>query len=329
MGSAGPHVRAPGRVAGTPAAPVRFQVSATGSATIKAAGLPQGSVFDTNTGDFEWNPLPADQGEHEISFIATDALGARTVRTVVVYIGTGAPVATQLRNMAGGAVMQPRSDFFGLRLVSIGQRDPAGRPVRPQPQPGRDPCAGEWRVRSILSASAGQVEFLCPTLPAGTPLDIAVETRAGQSGALRTTMEETAPAILTVDGSPQGHALAIQANSDELAALPSFRYRATPASVWRTDLSLGHRHRMCCLPVTALEYGWTVRRRRVHAAAAPNGRRLPDRISCSGRRDRGFRIPQPGSHAERCHSRSKQSDLCHSPALVYGALSNLNLEEKQ
>ena len=69
-----------------------------------------------------------------------------------------------------------------------------------------------------------------------------METRAGQSGALRTTMEETAPAILTVDGSPQGHAIAIQAASDQLAALPSFRYRATPASfgellsVWATGI---------------------------------------------------------------------------------------------
>ena len=113
---------------------------------------------------------------------------------------------------------------------------------------GHSPSLNETRVlvnggyALILSASAGQVEFLCPTLPAGTPLDIAVETRAGQSGALRTTMEETAPAILTVDGSPQGHAIAIQAASDELAALPSFRYRATPASsgellsVWATGI---------------------------------------------------------------------------------------------
>ena len=113
---------------------------------------------------------------------------------------------------------------------------------------GRSASLGETRVlvngayAPILSASAGQVEFLCPALPAGTPLDIAVETPSGQSGALQTTMEETAPAIFTVDGSPQGHALAIRANSDELAALPSFRYRARPAlsgelvSVWATGI---------------------------------------------------------------------------------------------
>ena len=55
-------------------------------------------------------------------------------------------------------------------------------------------------------------------------------------------MEETAPAIFTVDGSPQGQALAIRANSAELAALPNFRSRARPAlsgdqvSIWATGI---------------------------------------------------------------------------------------------
>src|SRR5260370_14625524 len=55
-------------------------------------------------------------------------------------------------------------------------------------------------------------------------------------------MEESAPAIFTVDGSPQGRALAVHANSGELAALPDFRLRARPAlsgeriSVWATGI---------------------------------------------------------------------------------------------
>ncbi len=240
--SSGPHVLAPGRVAATPAAPVRFRVSATGSALITATGLPRGSVFDTNSGDFEWNPLPADQGEHEISFIATDALGARTVRTVVVYVGTGAPVVTQLRNMAGSAACSPGaiSSVAGWFLSDSETplADPSGRSA--SLNHARVLVNGDYAP--VLSASAGQIQFLCPSLPAGTPLDIAVETPAGQSSALRTTMEETVPAILTVDGAPQGHALATHANSDELAALPNFRYRARPALsdqliyVWATGI---------------------------------------------------------------------------------------------
>ncbi len=227
--SPGPHLRAPRSVAGTPEAPVRFQVSAADSATIKAAGLPQGSVFDANTGDFEWNALAADRGEHEISFIATDALGARTVRTVIVYIGTGEPVATRLRNMAGTTACSPGaiSSVSGWFLAS-GATPLADRS-------GNSASLDETRVlvngayAPILSASAGQVEFLCPNLPVGTPLDIAVETHAGQSSTLKTTMEETVPAILTVDGSTQGQALAVHSNSAALAALPNFRMPAAPA----------------------------------------------------------------------------------------------------
>jgi uncharacterized protein (TIGR03437 family) len=86
------------------------------------------------------------------------------------------------------------------------------------------------------------VEFLCPALPAQTPLEIAVETPSGQSSGLQTTMEEIAPSILTVDGSPQGQALAVHANSGQLAALPNFRLSARPAmsgqpiSVWATGI---------------------------------------------------------------------------------------------
>jgi uncharacterized protein (TIGR03437 family) len=240
--ASGPYLRVPARAAGTPASPVRFQVSTTGSAVIKAAGLPQGALFDTNTGNFVWSPRATDQGEHEISFIATDALGGRTVRNVVVYVGTGAPVATQLRNAAGGNTCSPGaistvSGWF-LSGSEITLADPSGLST----------SLADTRVRvngvyaSILSASAGQVEFLCPSISAGTALEIAVETPSGKSGALRSTMEETVPAILTVDGSPQGRALAAHLKTTELAALPNFRTHARPAligesiSLWATGI---------------------------------------------------------------------------------------------
>ncbi len=242
VGSSGPHLLAPGRVAGMPATALRFRVSATSAATFTAADLPPGSAFEASTGAFEWIPQAADLGEHKVSFIATDPQGARTGRTVVVYVGTGAPVVTQMRNLAGGAVCSPGaiaavSGWF-LSRGDTSFTDPSGR----------SGSLGETRVlvngasAPILSASSSEVEFLCPALPTWTPLDIAVETPSGRSSSLQTTMEETAPAIFTVDGSPQGQALAIRSNSSELAALPNFRLRARPAlsgdliSVWATGV---------------------------------------------------------------------------------------------
>src|SRR4029077_8112697 len=90
------HLLAPARIAGTPAAAVRFRVSAPGAASITATGLPSGSAFDTNAGAFEWTPAASALGEHAISFVAMDLRGAQSRTSVAVYVGTGAPVVTQL-----------------------------------------------------------------------------------------------------------------------------------------------------------------------------------------------------------------------------------------
>jgi uncharacterized protein (TIGR03437 family) len=180
-------------------------------------------------GAFDWTPAAADLGEHQISFIATDAQGAHITRSVVVYIGTGAPVLTQLRNLAGGAVCSPGA------IASISGWFLSHAESSLTDRSGRSSSLGDTRVlvngasTPVLSVSAGQVEFLCPALPARTPFDIAVETPYGQSNSLPSVMEESAPALFTVDGSPQGPALAAHASSGELAALPDFRLHASPA----------------------------------------------------------------------------------------------------
>ena len=93
------------------------------------------------------------------------------------------------------------------------RRFPAGFSARGEApladRSGRSDSLGQTRVLvngayvPILSASADWVEFLCPILPATMPLEIAVETPSGRSSFLQTTMQETAPAIFTVDSSQQ------------------------------------------------------------------------------------------------------------------------------
>ena len=240
--SSGPHVLAPGRVAGTPAAPIRFQVSATGSAIIKAAGLPQGSVFDTNSG--------ISNGTHSASIRANTR--SPSSRPMPWAPEQSAPSSC----MSDPACPSPPRYGIWPAALDVAPRaisSVTGWFLSDSDTPTADPSGSTASLNhsrvlvngayaAILSASAGQVQFLCPGPPAGTPLDIAVETPAGQSSALRTIMEETAPAILTVDGAPQGHALAIHPNSAELAALPSFRYPVPPRHLWPTDLRLGNGH---------------------------------------------------------------------------------------
>jgi uncharacterized protein (TIGR03437 family) len=242
VSSFGPHLLAPAKITGMPATALKFAVTATGAATITATGLPSGSVFDANAGAFAWTPLAGDLGAHEISFLATDARGARAARTVVVFIGTGAPVVRQLRNLAGGGVCSPGAiAALSGWFLARGEAPLADRS-------GRSDSLGQTRVLvngayvPILSASADWVEFLCPNLPVTMPLEIAVETPSGRSSFLQTTMQETAPAILSVDSSQKSQALAIRSNTAELAALPNFRLRARPAlsgelvSFWATGI---------------------------------------------------------------------------------------------
>jgi uncharacterized protein (TIGR03437 family) len=214
IASSGRRLSAPKELSAKPGDTMRFQVAASRSDAISAFGLPPGSRFDAATAAFEWTPTSADLGRHEITFLAAAVPGTPEVHTVVVNIGSGLPVLTGLRNLAGAALCSPTT-IAGItgRFLAEG---------------------GDTRVRvngeyaTVLAASGDRTDFLCPDLPAGSPLDIAVETPAGQSNILHTTIEDVAPAILTMDDTPEGQALATHANSMELAALPNFRFRARP-----------------------------------------------------------------------------------------------------
>src|ERR1017187_6626626 len=164
IASSGRRLSAPKELSAKPGDRMRFQVAASRSDAISAFGLPPGSRFDAATAAFEWTPTSADLGRHEITFLAAAVPGTPEVHTVVVNIGSGLPVLTGLRNLAGAALCSPTT-IAGItgRFLAEG---------------------GDTRVRvngeyaTVLAASGDRTDFLCPDLPAGSPLDIAVETPA-------------------------------------------------------------------------------------------------------------------------------------------------------
>ena len=82
---------------------------------------------------------------------------------------------------------------------------------------------------AILYASAGRVDFVCPALDPGTVLNVAIVTDAGPSIPMQIKMEETSPGILTLQEFGSRQALATNTQSDELAAIPNFRFLGNPA----------------------------------------------------------------------------------------------------
>ena len=161
------------------------------------------------------------------------ALGASTTKSVKVYVDSGLPVVSKLENGAGTgapagcspgsvATIRGRSLFTGTSAAY----DPAGT---------SDNLSGTRVLvngvpAAVLFASATRVDLLCPTADGGTPLAISVETAAGTSNELRTSMRESVPGLFTANGEGTGQALAMQDGSLELAAIANARYAAKPAS---------------------------------------------------------------------------------------------------
>ncbi len=77
----------------------------------------------------------------------------------------------------------------------------------------------------VLYASPSQVDFLCPAVSPSTSLGIAVETAAGLSNPVETTVEEASPGIFTTAWpAPESATLSIRATGiDWLAKFPAVR----------------------------------------------------------------------------------------------------------
>ena len=58
--------------------------------SLSASGLPTGAVFNTGTGQFSWTPTPADVGNHQVTFIASD--GSLTDSETITSTVTAVPV---------------------------------------------------------------------------------------------------------------------------------------------------------------------------------------------------------------------------------------------
>ncbi len=82
---------------------------------------------------------------------------------------------------------------------------------------------------AVVLASEDRLDFVCPDLPAGTPLDLLVETSAGRSEAIHSQMQDTAPGIFAARASTGKVAFAVREGSSELASVSSPLYAASPA----------------------------------------------------------------------------------------------------
>jgi uncharacterized protein (TIGR03437 family) len=81
----------------------------------------------------------------------------------------------------------------------------------------------------LVSVSPTEVQFVCPSLLAETPVEILVETRSGATEPLRSVMRAATPGIFSVDGSGRGPAAATIDATPAFAAVRSARSNGQPA----------------------------------------------------------------------------------------------------
>jgi uncharacterized protein (TIGR03437 family) len=231
----GPALTLPGTQLGKPGAPVDFTVSArdsSGAVSLSAAKLPAGAGLDAASGKFHWIPGVSQVGNHEVSFTAVNALQVSATGVVRITVGTGKPVAMGLVN---GASADPKlgcspggmASLLGSWLVQDNSTwtDPTGQSRQlggTQVQVNGDPVP-------VLFASGTRVDWLCPEVAPGAPLQVVLATGAGRTEAVSAAMEETAPGILSVDGSGQGQGLIVFPGTSVVAMIRNPQVTGEPA----------------------------------------------------------------------------------------------------
>lgn len=219
-----------------PDSSLQFQVSATAAdglpTTLAVQDLPGGAAFDPGTGNFSWIPAAEDLGPHDVVFSAATAAGVSSSKPVHIVVGSK-PELRALRNAAGPSAEAACAPGSAASLV--GRLLFSGDSSR-EDRSGAQSDLGGTRVLvngtavPVLFASAGRVDFVCPTGTPGTELEIAVQSGPDVSNSLSTIMAAGAPGLLTVGDSAADQAIAYRPNTSEIAALPNWRKAARPAT---------------------------------------------------------------------------------------------------
>jgi uncharacterized protein (TIGR03437 family) len=219
----------PGRQFVKLGSPVGFVVSAQDGSglpvEVSASSLPDGASFDPESRRILWIPSAQQAGESSLSFGAANSIGATSAGAVPILVDSGDPVITkpELTACAPGALATIRGRWLSSDEALLS--DPSGASL----QLGDTTIRVNGLAVPVLSASPTRLTFLCPGSAPGTALDISVETAAGGSASLSTTMLEAKPRLLPAPNSTGDAGFITFADSDSLATVRDVRQAGEPA----------------------------------------------------------------------------------------------------
>jgi len=212
-----------------------FSVSAADpgglAVTLSAANLPAGASFDPSAGVLSWTPAASQLGVYPVAFTATNSASASSTGQLTIYVDSGVPIITDLRNAA--SQVQPACTSGSVASVM-------GRWLSSVAQPVSDLTGGSTTLGGaqvlvngtgvpVLAASSGRIDFLCPTAPAGTALSVTVQNAAGTSAPAPATMLDVSVGVFANDGSGKGQGTVYLAGTSLLVTSRSFLNLGQPA----------------------------------------------------------------------------------------------------
>lgn len=234
--SRAPTLTVPESFSVAPGDPVEFTVETKdpdGLVVILSAGdLPRGASFDTRSGAFRWVPAQNQAGVYRIEFDARNLALLSTSHSVRIEVLGTRPAISSVHDAASWSQEVPCSAGALATVIGSGFTSAPAELLSALPAPtalANVRVLADGSPLPLLFASANQINFQCPDLPAGSRYKLVVENGTGASEAFEGTMSAAAPAIFTVDGSGKGPGAILLAGTAGLAQPRNPFYLAQPA----------------------------------------------------------------------------------------------------
>jgi uncharacterized protein (TIGR03437 family) len=206
---------------------------------VAAEGLPNGASFDPATNEFTWIPRGSQQGQYQVMFTATNTAHQRSTTQVLMDVDSGKPELTDSQQVACSPNAIASVTGKWLSTMDGAASEPSGRALRL----GGTQVRINGEAAPILSSSPTRVSFLCPNLSPGTPFSLVIDTDAGSTEPLSSTVQEVSPRILPVEDSGQ-QGLIVFPETGDVAVARNAKVPGHPAQpgdrlvVWGTGLGL-------------------------------------------------------------------------------------------
>jgi uncharacterized protein (TIGR03437 family) len=211
--------------------PISFRVSAQDPAglpvRISAFKLPAGASFEPASSRFDWTPALNQEGVYTPEFSAVNSTGFTSSARSAITVGSGKPVLAAGSKLAcsTGSIATLTGNWLSLSDQNLSDPTGASR------QLGGTTVRINGEPASVLYANPTRVDFQCPDTAPGTGLELTVETDAGVTAPLQTTMLEANPVILVAQGSNQSQGQITLSGSDALVTTRDSGASGQPAQI--------------------------------------------------------------------------------------------------